>query len=97
MRKMPEAVSGKGGHNTTYRVACTVIQGFDLDEHDAREVMDEYNQRLDEQWTEEELEHKVNDALKAEGRKPKGYLLGPTVKRRKTLPPVESKSRVIRL
>ena len=27
---MPPAISGQGGHNQTYSVACTLVQGFGL-------------------------------------------------------------------
>ena len=60
---MPEAISGEGGHNATFAVACTLVQGFDLDYDDALTLLVEYNERCEPPWLLAELEHKVSDAL----------------------------------
>ncbi len=71
----PLAISGRGGHNTTFKVACTLIHGFELSDADALKLMTEYNERLDEPWTPVELRHKVDGASIAASRRPPGYML----------------------
>lgn len=73
----PGAVSGNGGHNQTYFVACQLVNGFDLGEAAAYEWLCVYNQKCDPPWTERELMHKVGQALKATNHsKPRGHLIG---------------------
>jgi len=67
------AISGQGGSNTTFRAACAMACGFMLDKETTMILMREYSDRCIPPWTEAELLHKVNDALKADG--DKGYLL----------------------
>lgn len=76
--RYPLAISGQGGHNTTYKLACQLIHGFDLPEEDAMGLIRQYNQRLNDPWEEWELRHKVDDALRAPETKPAGYLLAAT-------------------
>jgi putative DNA primase/helicase len=71
--KIPPAISGSGGHDQTYTVACALVLGFDLSTSDAMECMREYNQRCEPEWSERELLHKVEDADKEAGER--GYLL----------------------
>ena len=71
----PLAVSGRNGHGTTFKVACTLLHGFALSADKALKLMVEYNGRLDEPWTKSELKHKVEDADKTTSRLPKGYKL----------------------
>ena len=70
--KMEAAVSGEGGHNKTFAVACALIKGFELTTRDALDVLQEYNQRCDPAWTEHELQHKIDSATRASGST--GYL-----------------------
>lgn len=73
VRTMPEAVSGDGGHNAAYKVACRLVCGFGLTREQAFDVMaGEYNQRCRPPWNEKELLHKIGDAANAEG--PRNYL-----------------------
>jgi hypothetical protein len=72
--QMPGAISGQGGHNATYAVACRLVQGFDLSIEGALPLMLEYSHRCEPPWTEEELIHKLEDADAEPG--PRGYLLG---------------------
>jgi len=65
--KMPAAVSGAGGHDATFHVACVLLQGFDLPRGEARSVLDEYNARCEPPWSDRELEHKLNQADKMAG------------------------------
>jgi hypothetical protein len=62
--KMPAAVSGQGGHNATFAVACVAAGTFGLDEAGIMEILLEYNQRCEPPWTERELLHKAQDALR---------------------------------
>lgn len=72
--KFPDAVSGQGGHDATYRVACELIQGFSLPKEVARPLLHEWNdKRCTPKWSAQELEHKLDDAAKAEG--PRGRRL----------------------
>ncbi len=64
---MPPAISGQGGHNQTFAVACALIIGFDLDEENAFVLLSEYNERCDPPWMEQELWHKIKDATKQTG------------------------------
>jgi len=59
--KMPRAVSGEGGHNATLAVACET-QRFNLSDADAMTVLHHFNSTLGEQWTPEELAHKLEGA-----------------------------------
>lgn len=70
--KMPPAMSGSGGHNQTFSVACRLVLGFELGEADALSVMREYNARCQPPWTEKELMHKIKSAAKQPGER--GYL-----------------------
>ena len=87
----PPAVSGNGGHNTTFRVACDLIHGFGLSDDEALKLLGEYNTRLEEQWTNAELRHKIEGASQSLSRRPIGYLLarhGP-YKRTPLAPPAQ--------
>jgi len=98
MLKMPLAVSGCGGHPTTFHVACTLYNGFALDEHELLTLLEEYNERLDEQWNWRELQHKVRGAMNANHQKPRGHLLGPLAletQDRHALKPVKMPERIV--
>lgn len=72
----PSAVSGAGGHNQTYAVACALVHGFALSEADALTLLREFNSRCQPAWAERELEHKIKSAMQAAYAKPCGHLLG---------------------
>ena len=78
--KMPEAISGQHGHSTMFQVACTLVQGFSLDIADARMLLAEYNNALTEPFTTKAMEHKLEEAAKAQSSKGKGHLLNPSDK-----------------
>lgn len=67
IEKMPPAISGEGGHNSTFRVACVLMIGFGLREEDAMPILQEYNQRCQPAWTERELLHKLQHAARQPG------------------------------
>jgi hypothetical protein len=71
--RLPEAISGQGGHNRTFRAACVLVLGFGLDEDAALAVLDEFNARCKPPWTEGDLLRKVREAAKQPG--PRGYLI----------------------
>ena len=72
---MGPAISGQGGHNQTFKVACSLILGFDLSIDEALPLFREWNDTLNDRWNEWELRHKLEDADKQDGER--GYLLGP--------------------
>ena len=74
--KCDRAVSGQGGHDRTFHVACVLVHGFDLTDADALAVLREWNGGCSPPWSEGELVHKINSARAKEGCKPRGYLLG---------------------
>lgn len=74
--KLPPAFSGQGGHNATFHAACILVTGFGLDREQSLALLCEWNQTCQPPWTDGELEHKVDDALKQPGWR--GYLLDRT-------------------
>ncbi len=74
VERMPPAISGQGGHDATYEVACVLVRGFALDEATAFDVLRGYNARCEPPWRERELEHKVRSAASKSTRQ-LGYLL----------------------
>jgi len=60
--KMEPAVSGAGGHNATFAVACETVR-FGLDDVDALSVLNWYNSsRCTPPWSSRELAHKLTSA-----------------------------------
>jgi hypothetical protein len=61
----PEAVEGKNGSDTCFKVALELVNGFDLDEETAlRLLLEHYNPRCEGPWSDDELRHKVEDATR---------------------------------
>lgn len=60
--RMPDAVSGAGGHDTTWRVAIALVRGFELPGDVALEILAHYNTRCAPPWSARELAHKVRQA-----------------------------------
>lgn len=72
--RMPEAISGQGGHGATWNVALVLVKGFGLSESAALRLLEtEYNPRCVPPWSRRELEHKVRQAGNA--RVPDGFKL----------------------
>lgn len=71
----PSAISGSGGHNATFTVACALINGFGLSESEALHFLSLYNERCQPQWNETELAHKITSATNAQHSKPRGHLI----------------------
>jgi putative DNA primase/helicase len=73
--KMPEAVSGQGGHSRLYAAAVALVHGFGLDGATALGMLrTQYNPRCRPRWTERELRHKVREAAEKPHDKPYGHL-----------------------
>ena len=70
----PKAKSGKGGHDLTFTIACTLINEYALSVEQALPFFRIYNQRCLPPWTETELRHKLADAQKAKHKRPRGVL-----------------------
>lgn len=71
----PPAVSGQGGHNQTFSVACKLVNGFALSESEAYAFLSEWNQGCQPPWTEHELVHKIRSAICSQHQQPNGHLL----------------------
>lgn len=78
---MPIAVSGRGGHPTTFRAAVTMVRGFGLSRRQATAILlSDYNPRCLPPWRDEDIQHKVEDAY-SNSTKPWGYLRSrPTIR-----------------
>ncbi len=75
----PPAISSQGGHNQTFALAQALIKGFCLESDTAMRLLrDHYNPRCKPPWSEKELQHKTNSALKNRSEKPRGWLLDDT-------------------
>lgn len=78
----PDAVSGSGGHATTFRVVNAIFWGFGgskgLPESECWTVLGEYNARLAEKWCDRDLQHKVRSVFRSPQRHPQGYLVDGT-------------------
>lgn len=74
--KCQPAVSGQGGHDATFYVACLLVHGFALGEADALALLREFNQRCLPPWSEGDLMHKIKSAASAAHLMPRGHLLG---------------------
>jgi RecA-family ATPase len=75
LRNTPGAVSGQGGHNTTFAVATALVHGFELSHGDAETLLHEYNAKCMPPWKPNDLVHKLNEAFRVSHDKPKGWLL----------------------
>jgi hypothetical protein len=78
LARIEGAVSGDGGHNQTFKVACILVLGFGLELHEAMQFFAVWNQKCQPPWTDHELQHKLVDALKqtsSDPTKKRGHLL----------------------
>lgn len=74
LAKCAVAVSGSGGHNTTFVVASKLVRGFGLDVGSAFELMSTlWNPSCQPPWSQADLIRKVQEAAKV-GRMPLGSL-----------------------
>jgi hypothetical protein len=63
-KKWDPAISGQGGHNTAYRIVNRVLNDWGLSEDEAWPYLLQWNERCQPPWSERELRHKVQDAIK---------------------------------
>ncbi|MGD9855847.1 MAG: hypothetical protein AB7U20_12955 [Planctomycetaceae bacterium] len=78
--KLPPAISGNGGHATTYAAATVLVHGFEIDPDRALALLlDHYNPRCEPPWTEKELQHKVASAATKPHSRSRGWLLNESV------------------
>jgi hypothetical protein len=76
LNKCPPAISGQGGHPQTFEVTQALIHGFLLSDETAfRLLMQHYNPRCQPPWSEKEIRHKVEEAIKKPCNKQPGWLL----------------------
>lgn len=81
LSSMDAAIEGQGGHDATFKVAATLVKGFDLSPEDALPFMEQYNARCVPPWSPSELQHKLRSAATSPDQKPRGYLLNGEKKR----------------
>jgi hypothetical protein len=63
LAKLPLAIAGSGGHATTFRAACSLVE-FGLTEAEAWPLLLEWNAGCQPPWAEGDLRHKLADAFK---------------------------------
>ncbi len=73
--KVPGAVSGQNGHSSTYDLARVLVHDFALAEHDALQILAEWNATCSPPWSPRELEHKINQAATKPHNTPRGAKL----------------------
>ena len=73
LTKCDAAISGSGGHTTTFITASKIVRGFGLSEDDAFALLSEWNARCQPPWSERDLRRKVREAALA-GQLPDGFL-----------------------
>src|SRR5205823_11428362 len=74
--KYPPAISGQSGHDRTFHVAALLVNGFGLCDGDAFTLLQNWNLGCQPPWSERELRHKLDSALKAPHTEPRGHMLG---------------------
>ena len=67
LAKIPGAISGRGGHDTTYQVTCSLFRKFALSDADVFDLLSDWNKTCQPPWSESELRHKIQSAGKAGG------------------------------
>ena len=73
---VPPAISGAGGHNQTFSVACSLYNGWNLSEEHTLAWLKVYNERCEPKWNDKELAHKAAEAARSAHNKPRGHLIG---------------------
>lgn len=71
----PPAISGQGGHDTTFRLACVLVNGFELDQATALTILQGWNLGCQPAWSAKELEHKIKSAASVGASGDRGYML----------------------
>lgn len=74
LKECPGSVSGQGGHNAAFWAACQIGPGFDLSPDTTfRLLRDYFSPRCEPEWSDKEIQHKVDEAYKK--RSDRGFLL----------------------
>lgn len=64
LARCPAAVSGRGGHDQTFKVCCGLVHGYGLNRETAWDfLVNEYNPRCEPPWSDDELAHKLDEAI----------------------------------
>jgi hypothetical protein len=77
------AIEGNGGDQQTFKVACSLVNGWALTAEQALPYLEGYNAKCEPPWTEKELRHKLAKAETAPHEKPRGHLIGCILKIKK--------------
>lgn len=59
---VPPAIQGQGGDTHTFQLACRLLRGFALPDHDAFRLLTEWNRTCQPPWSEQELLGKLRSA-----------------------------------
>jgi hypothetical protein len=76
LEKLPDSVSGQGGHDALWHAALCVYRGFDLERKQARELLQEFSGRCQPPWSDREIEHKL-DQVEKKAKAPWGFIVNP--------------------
>jgi hypothetical protein len=76
LKAIPAAVAGADGHKQTFKVACSLYNGWALSEEETFAWLKIYNAKCEPPWSDKELEHKAKHAAQVTHEKPRGCLLG---------------------
>jgi Bifunctional DNA primase/polymerase, N-terminal len=71
---IPGAIEGQEGHVQTFKVACKLVNGWELSTTEALPYLQAYNLRCEPPWTDKELLHKLESAQEASHDEPRGHL-----------------------
>lgn len=75
LAQCPGAISGSGGHTTTFLIAQRLVRGFLLTESEAFSLLvNDWNPRCEPPWSDRELQRKVQNAAR-DGRQRAGDML----------------------
>lgn len=74
--KCRPSVSGEHGHDNAYRVACTLIRGFNLSPEAAMPYFERWNQTCQPPWSGQELKRKLEEAERSADDEP-GFMFSP--------------------
>jgi hypothetical protein len=72
---IPPSISGQHGHDQALIAARALKWGFNLADHEAMSLFQQWNQGCEPPWSQSELEHKLREADNKPFDKPRGYLL----------------------
>lgn len=73
--RMDASISGAGGHVALLKAARVAAWDFSLPESDCWTVLREFNTRCQPAWPDVDIQHKIDEASRATGGKPRGWRL----------------------